>query len=331
MSTTTAEHAARTPARTAVDLVVRFSPQVLLVLMLVIVGLLNPTTLLPVNLLNVLINAVPIAVLALGAMWVLVSGGLDLSAGYGVAMCALVVAGQLQAGQPAGWAFVVGILAGLALGVVNGLLVGPLGMPAFIATLATMAAVQGAVLKLGGIGTYIVSDAGIAGLGSGSLLGIPNLVLVGIALAVVVWLVASRTRFGLHTYGLGSNREAMSARGVAVIRQTVLVYVFSGLFIGLTGVILVAKVQIVDTNIASTSLLLDAFAATILGGTSLFGGKGTVWGTLTGAVMISFIATSLVIMGVGPQSIDFFRGAMIVLAVIVQSGIYFLERAKNRF
>lgn len=314
----------------AIDIVIRFSPQVLLVLMLGIIGVVEPAALGPANLLNSLVNAVPIAVLALGAMWILVSGGLDLSAGYGVAMCALVVAGQLQAGHSALWAFAAGLIAGMALGLVNGLLVGPLSMPPFIATLATMAAVQGAVLKLGAIGTYIVSDDTIAYIGVGSVAGVPLLLIIAVVIAAAVWLIARFTRFGLRTYAIGSDKAASTARGVPVVRQTVLVYVFGGLLVGLTGLILVAKVQIVDTNIASTSLLLDAFAATILGGTSLFGGRGTVAGTLTGAFLIATISTSLVVSGVGAQSIDLFRGAIIVLAVVIDAGIQFLRKARDR-
>lgn len=310
-------------------MVVRFGPQLLLLLMLLIVGLINPATVSGANVINVLLNAVPIAVLGLGAMWVLVSGGLDLSAGFGVAMCALVIGGALQDGQPLGIAVLYGILAGLALGLVNGVLVGVVAMPAFIATLATMAGVQGIVLLLGTQGTVIVDDAVLGTVGGGRVLGIPVLVLIGAAVAVAVGLVARYTRFGLHTYGLGSNRSAMTARGIPVVRQTILVYMFGGLLVAATAVLLVAKVQIVDTNIANINLLLDAFAATIIGGTSLFGGKGTVIGTITGALIISLITNSLVVLGVGADSIDFFKGVTIVGAVIIDAGIRFLQRKQN--
>jgi ribose transport system permease protein len=310
-------------------LVVRFTPLLLLVLLLVVVAIINPATVGGNNLLNVLVNATPIAILGLGAMWILVSGGLDLSAGFGVAMCALVIGGGLQQGLPLPVVIINGVLAGLALGLVNGLLIGLLGMPPFIATLATMAGTQGIVLLLGKQGTVIVNDDVLSYLGGGRLLGVPLLIVIALVIALIVGFVARNTLFGLHTYGLGSNADAMRARGVPVIRDTVLVYVFGGLMVALTAVVLVAKVQIVDTNIANTNLLLDAFAATIIGGTSLFGGKGTVVGTLVGAVIISLISTSLVVVGVSAQNIDLFKGMTIVVAVMIDAGIRFLEKRRD--
>lgn len=310
------------------SLAIAFAPQLLLLLLLVVVAVLDPATVRPGNLLDVVINATPVAVLALGAMWILVSGGLDLSAGYGVAMCALIVGGRLQQGQALPVALLEGVLAGLLLGLVNGLLVGVLGMPPFIATLATMAATQGVVLLLGGQGTVIINDATLSFVGTDDLFGVPVLVVLTVVIALLVGWLARYTSFGLHTYGLGSNTAAMTARGVPVIRQTVLVYVFGGLMVSLTAIILVAKVQIVDTNIANTNLLLDAFAATIIGGTSLFGGRGTVRGTLTGALIISVISTSLVVLGVSAENINLFKGATIVVAVAIDAGIRFLERRR---
>ncbi|MGO1972237.1 MAG: ABC transporter permease [Propionibacteriaceae bacterium] len=326
---------ARVPAPTSGRLdqarafVVRFAPQLLLVFLLVVMGLISPGAVSLGNLVNVLVNAAPIAVLALGAMWVLVSGGLDLSAGFGVAMCALVIGGALAQDASVGMALVSGILAGMALGLVNGLLVGVFSMPPFIATLATMAGVQGVVLLLGKQGTVIVDDRFLMTLGTARPLGLPVLVVVAVLIALVVAAVAKWTRFGLHTYGLGSNVQAMRARGAPVIRQTVSVYVFGGLMVALTAILLVAKVQIVDTNIANTNLLLDAFAATIIGGTSLFGGKGTVVGTLTGALIISLITTSLVVLGVSAENINLFKGITIVAAVMIDAGIRFLDRRRT--
>ncbi len=310
-------------------LVVRFAPQLLLVLLLIGVALINPVTISPNNLVNIALNAVPIAVLGLGAMWILIAGGLDLSAGFGVAMCALVLGGGIQQGQPLAVTLLMCIAAGLALGLINGLLVSVLSMPPFIATLATMAAVQGIVLLLGKQGTVIINDPVLSGLGTVRPLGIPLLVIVAALIAVAVAALARWSRFGLYTYGIGSNRQAMAARGAPVISQTLKVYLFGGLMVALTAILLVAKVQIVDTNIANTNLLLDAFAATIIGGTSLFGGKGSIIGTITGAVIISLISTSLVVLGVSAESVNFFKGVTIVGAVMIDAAIRFLDKRES--
>ncbi|MQA85556.1 MAG: ribose ABC transporter permease [Streptosporangiales bacterium] len=308
------------------DLVVRFAPQLLLVVLVVALLLVEPSTLRPGNIVNVLVAAAPIATLALGAMWVFIGGGLDLSAGYGVAMCALVLGANLQGGTPLGVAVGQAVLAGMLLGLTNGVLVGVVGMPAFIATLATMVCVQGVTLVLGGVGTVIIDNAVLTLIGTGELGGVPTPILYALGVAVLVWVLLRSSAFGLRTYALGSNREAAVTRGVPAVRQDVLVYVFSGLMTAVTAILLVARVQIVDPKIAGLNLLLDAFAAAILGGTSLFGGRGSVFGTVTGALIISLITTSLVTLGVGAQNVQLLKGAMIVVAVVVDALVRALER-----
>jgi ribose transport system permease protein len=307
-------------------LLVRAAPQLLLALLVVVLLAVQPSMLSPGSVRNVLVNAAPVAVLGLGAMWVLVSGGLDLSAGYGVAMCALILGARLQEGASLPVALGWTVAAAALLGLLNGVLVGVLGMPAFIATLATMVSVQGVTLILGQVGTVIVGDPALGAVGTGSLLGVPAPVLYALAVALLVGVAARGTRFGLHTYALGSNREAAAARGVPLVRQYLLVYVFGALLTAATAVLLAARVQIITPNIAGIDLLLDAFAATILGGTSLFGGRGTVAGTVTGAVIISLITTSLVTLGVGAQSVQLLKGVMIVVAVVVDAFVRAMER-----
>lgn len=307
-------------------LIARLAPQLLLAFLVVALAVVQPSVLSPDNLTNVLINTVPIALLALGAMWVLIGGGLDLSAGYGVAMSAMVCGAQLQSGASMPVAVASAVAAGLALGLVNGLLVGIVGMPAFIATLATMVSVQGITLVLGGVGTVIVTDQALGYIGTGGIGPIPVLVILLVAVAAVVYYMSRFTRFGLHTYAIGSGRDASRARGIKVVRLDLMIYLFAGLMTALTAVVLVARVQIVDPRIAGLDLLLDAFAATILGGTSLFGGRGSVVGTLTGAVFIGLMTTSMVSLGVGPQNVQLLKGVLIVTAVVVDAAVRALEQ-----
>lgn len=315
--------ATRARART---LTARYAPQLLLVIAIIAFLIIKPSTLSGSNILDILVDAAPIAVLGLGAMWVLIGGGLDLSAGYGVAMCALVLATALQHGHSLPLAIGEALGAGIALGLVNGLLVGVIGMPAFIATLATMVGVEGITLVLGNIGTVIIDNGVLTTLGIQSVVGVPIPIIYAAGFALIVWLLSRFTRFGLRTYSIGSNRTATAARGVPIVRQTLLIYVFGGIMTAATAVLLVAHVQVVDPNIAGIDLLLDAFAATILGGTSLFGGRGSVVGTITGAAIISLITTGLVTLGVGPQDVDLLKGVMIVVAVIVDALVRALER-----
>jgi ribose transport system permease protein len=310
-------------------LIVRFAPQLLLGLLVLALLVIKPSVLAPANLMVVLINSTPIAILALGAMWVLIAGGLDLSAGVGVAMCALVLGGMLKGGESLPFALAATVAAGLLLGLVNGTLVGLVGMPAFIATLATSQAVLGVSLVLGQtVGTVVLNDSTLQFTGIGSVGPIPVPILYAAIVVVIVWFLARFTRFGLHTYSIGSNREATVGQGIHVVRQDILVYMFSGLVVALVAILLVARVQVVDSHIAGLSMLLDAFAATILGGTSLFGGRGSVTGTVTGAIFIGLVTTSLVTLGVGPQYVQLMKGGMIVFAVVIDALVRTLERTQ---
>lgn len=326
MTTITAALSSPTLRKDPRLLLARVVPQLLLGLLVLALLAIRPGVLSGPNLLIVLINAVPTAVLALGAMWVLIGGGLDLSAGYGVAMCAVVCGAELQAGAPAGLAILAALAAGAVLGLVNGTLVGLFGMPPFIATLATMAAVQGVTLVLGKVGTVIVENNVMNVIGIDRISGLPVIVLVLIGVAVVVHYLARYTGFGMHTYAVGSDREASRARGIKLLRLDIMIYVFAGLMTAVTGVLLVARVQTVDPSIADLNVLLDAFAATILGGTSLFGGRGTVVGTVTGALFISLVTTSMVSLGVGAQNVQLLKGVMIVVAVVVDALVRFLQQ-----
>ncbi len=328
MTTATSTRTTNTPKprRDPRLMLARFAPQLLLLLLVLVLLVVQPSVMTSDNVMDVLVNTVPIALLALGAMWVLIGGGLDLSAGYGVAMCAMVCGAQLQAGASTPVAVLSALGAGAALGLVNGLLVGFVGMPAFIATLATMVGVQGVTLILGGVGTVIVMNDSLNYIGTGSMGPVPVLVVVLTVVALGVYYLSRCTRFGLHTYAVGSDRDASRARGIKVIRLDVMIYLFAGLMTALTAVLLVARVQIVDPRISGLDLLLDAFAATILGGTSLFGGRGSVVGTLTGALFISLMTTSMVSLGVGPQDTQLLKGLMIVVAVVVDAVVRALER-----
>lgn len=305
---------------------VNHTPQLLLILLLIVVAVVRPSALAPDSLRNIVLNAVPIALLGLGAMWVLIGGGLDLSAGYGVSMCALVMAARLSNGDPLVVAIVCALAAGLALGLVNGILVSVLGVPAFIATLATMVGVEGITLEQGKIGTVIINNGALSTLGVDDLGPIPVPVIFTVGVAVILWWLARSTRFGIRTYGIGSDRDAMLGRGIRVTRNELLIYLLGGLMTAITAIILVAHIQVVGPNISGLDELLDAFAATIIGGTSLFGGKGSVGGTITGALIISLATTSLIILGVGAQDVELLKGAIIVAAVVVDAGVRAIER-----
>jgi ribose transport system permease protein len=314
--------------RTSLErMAVAAAPLALLLTILAVVAIVEPRVVHLSNLKVVVIQASPIAILALGAMVVLLSGGIDLSAGFGVAMVAVAMVGSMGLDGGLVDGLVVALCFGLGLGLVNGLLVGVVRIPAFIATLATFTAVQGVTLMKAKSGTLIVSDPTLLRIGTGTVAGIPFPIVIAAGVALVMAVLLRMTRFGLRTYALGSGEpDAARLSGVPVARHLVMVYLLAGLLTAITAVLLAGRSGVVAPNIGGVSLLLDAIAATVLGGTSIFGGRGTVWGTLVGAVIIALITNALRSSGVDASSLDLWRGGIIGLALVVDAGIQLLRR-----
>jgi ribose transport system permease protein len=308
-------------------LILASAPLVLLFIVLAVIAVVEPRVVHLSNLKEVVIQASPIAILALGAMVVLLTGGIDLSAGFGVAMVAVALVGSMGFDGNLTQGLLVALCFGLALGLVNGLLVGVLRIPAFIATLATFTAVQGVTLTKAKSGTLIVSDPTLLRIGTGSVAGIPFPIVIAAGIALIMALLLRMTRFGVRTYALGSgDPDAARLSGVPVARHLVLVYVVAGLLTTVTAVLLAGRTGVVAPNIGGVSLLLDAIAATVLGGTSIFGGRGTVWGTLIGGVIIALITNTLRVSGADASSLDLWRGGIIGLALVVDAGLQLLRR-----
>src|SRR5699024_9224767 len=122
-----------------------------------------------------------------------------------------------------------------------------------------------------------------------------------------------------------SNQESSQTSGVPVARQQIFIYLFSGLCTAITAILLVSRVSIVSPNIGGISILLDAITATVIGGTSIYGGRGSLWGTLVGALIISLITNALVVLGISSSSLDLFKGAIIIIALAIDSGIRYVK------
>lgn len=310
--------------RFSLSRILDFAPQLLLIVIVAVAAVVDPRIIAAANMVDVLVQATPIALVALGAMVVLVSGGIDFSPAYGVSLCSVLIGATLLSGGSLIEAMVWGIGGGVVLGLFNGLVIGVLGIPPFVTTFASLTIVQGLTLLLA-TETLIVQNPTLDALGSGSFGPVPIAVLVvGLVSALVVGVIRY-TRFGLRSYALGSNAEAARLSGVPMVRQQVLIYVFSGLMTALAAVLLVGRVSIIAPNIGGISLLLDAITATVIGGTSIFGGRGSVSGTLTGAVIVSLVTNILRVLGVDPSSQEFFKGAIIIVALSAEAGFRALQ------
>ena len=269
------------------------------------------------NLLNVALQTSIIAIVAIGMTFTILTAGIDLSVGSVMALCGALSAGlavRQELGTYGGIA--AALLAGLALGAINGLLIIKGGIPPFVATLALMAVARGLTL-------VYTQGKPIAGLddrfifwGTGRLLGIPVPVILMVILGLVAFLVLRHARFGLYVYATGGNEETTRLAGVSPNAIKLAVYVISGFTAALGGVLLTARLWSAQPN-AAVGWELDAIAAPVLGGVSLFGGEGSIGGTLVGAFIIGVMSNGLNLLGVPSYYQQVIKGVVFILAVML--------------
>jgi ribose/xylose/arabinose/galactoside ABC-type transport system permease subunit len=288
-----------------------------LVLLVIAASFLSPRFLTLSNILNVLRQVSIVGVLAIGMTFVILTRGIDLSVGSTLGIAVVIFAGYRDSRGMA-VAIPLGLLAAGLTGLVNGLGVAYARIPAFIMTLGTLSFVRGlAFIYTGGTPIPILSEA-FYDLGNGSLLGVPIPVYILVAILIVSGVVLQLTAFGRSVYAIGSNEEAARLSGVPVRFYVTLVYVISGFTSGLAGLVYASQLSI-GTPIAGQGYELDAIAAVVVGGTSLYGGKGSVLGTFMGTLIIGVLANILNLTGVDPFVQQLFKGALIIVAVFIMS------------
>jgi ribose/xylose/arabinose/galactoside ABC-type transport system permease subunit len=289
-----------------------------LVLLCTLLSFLSPHFLSVSNLLNVLEQTSINAVIAVGMTFVIVSGGIDLSVGSIVAFSGVLLASALQAPLPAPLAIAVGLAAGAACGLLNGLLITQGRLPPFIATLGMMSVARGAALVFTEGRPVSGFEAGFRWLATGRGLGLPVPVLAAALVYLLAALLLRRTRFGRYVYAIGGNEEATRLSGVAVRFHKTMVYVLCGVTSALGAVLLTARLNSAQP-IAGIMYELDAIAATVIGGTSLLGGSGTLGGTLVGALIMGVLRNGLNLLGVSSFLQQIVIGIVIIVAVLVDS------------
>lgn len=272
------------------------------------------------NLINILVAISTIGIIAVATTMVIVSGGIDLSIGSVVALSGVAVA-QLSHHMPIPAAILISLGTGLGVGLVNGFAVTLVGINPLIATLGTLSIVRGLAFAFSGGLTQSIDDESFALLGNGLLhplpgseFGIPYQVLFMLGLFLLgAWLMAF-TVFGRAIYAVGGNAEASRLAGVSVPRTRMLVYVLSGLSAAIGGIFLTSQLRSGAPQ-AATGIELSVIAAVILGGSSLNGGKGTVWGSFLGILIMGTLNNGLTLLSISSDYQDVARGAMLLLAV----------------
>ena len=269
---------------------------------------------------NIATDAAVLLILAVGSTYVIVTAGIDLSVGSVLVFSGVVAAKLMNEVGGNGWGVIllglaVSLAAGLAWGLLNGFLVAKAKLPPFIVTLGTLGMSLGAAyLITGGVDEREVPFKLVANVGIGRVIGIPYLVLISIAVAIVFGIILAQTRFGRYTYAVGSNEEAVRRAGVNVDRHLIKIYALAGTLSGLGGFMNLARFGTTTIGGHATDNL-NAIAAVVIGGTSLFGGIGTILGTVFGTFIPVVLQNGFVIVGVQAFWQQVAVGAVLILAV----------------
>ena len=283
----------------------------------------NPNFLTFSNFTSILFSTVVIGTLAIGVTFVIITAGIDLSLGTGMSLCA-VMAGVFIVNWhlPVAVGVLLAIAFGSLIGFINGFNIAVLKIPPFIATLAMMLVAQGLALVVSkSTPIYFDKVPALATISTGNLIPgvkLPNAVLILIVIAVIAAVVLHRTVLGRYTYSIGSNEEATALSGINVRKWLIVVYTFAGLFTGLAGVLISARLGSAQPALGS-GYELQAIAAVVIGGTSLFGGTGTILGTMIGALIMSVLNNGLQIISVPQEWQNVILGIVILIAVYVDS------------
>jgi len=302
------------------------------------------------NLLTVATQTAVIAIIALGQTYVMITGGIDLSIGSNIALCAMVAGMMMphdefvgiQPNLPVFFALIMGLLTGVASGAANGAMIAFGRIPPFIATLGTMTIARGLALSMTqgypitglpnsytaigtdynfGLGNVYDPDLGIHVVPHG-IPKIPNMVVIMLIAVFIFGFVLQKTKWGRHVYAIGSNFEAARLSGVNTKKTILMAYMISGLLAALAGCLLAARTYSASPA-AGDGYELDAVASSVIGGTSTMGGEGTGVGTFIGAFIIGILRNGLNLVGVNP-----FLQKIVIGLVIV--GSVFLDRVRNR-
>ncbi|WP_214409982.1 ABC transporter permease [Sphaerisporangium fuscum] len=274
------------------------------------------------NMLNLVRQIAPTLIVAVAMTFVISTSGIDLSVGSTVALSGSLLAIVLKHGWDPTLALIAILALGAAVGFVNGWFSAYQNIPPFIVTLAMLSIMRGTALRATeGYSTPIDGDLWIVQLGQGRIAGVPVPAILAVLVALAAWGVLTRTPFGRYVISLGSNGESLRRTGVNTRKVGLAVYVLTGVAAALAGVLIATRLSSGSSN-AGTGFELEAITAVVLGGTSLFGGRGSMLGTIFGALTLGVIANGLVLLHVSPFYVQIVQGAILLLAIFANSKVW---------
>jgi ribose transport system permease protein len=309
------------------DIIIRFQSLLALVILCFVLGLMTDIFFTSANMLNVMRQISVNICISVGMTLVILTGGIDLSVGSILALSGAITAGLLKSGLELPFfdtfigftllgAILAGLLTGTSLGAFNGLVITRFKVPPFVATLAMLTIARGlALLYTNG---FPISGLGskFSFLGTGWFLGIPVPVWISIMVVLTALFITNKTKLGRYIYAIGGNESAAELSGINIKKIKTIVYAIAGGLAAIGGIIVTSRLDSAQPN-AGASYELDAIAAVVIGGTSLSGGKGTIGGTVLGAIIIGVLNNGLVLMNVSPFWQLVIKGIVILLAIII--------------
>ncbi|MCE4955999.1 ABC transporter permease [Macrococcoides caseolyticum] len=300
------------------NIIERLGPLLGLIILVIVITALNSSFIAPSNIFNLLRQVSINGLIAFGMTFVILTGGIDLSVGSILALSSALTALMITSGVDPILALLIGALIGAILGALNGVLITMGKMAPFIATLATMTIFRGLTLVVtdGNPITNLGDNILFQMFGKGYLFGIPVPAITMLIVFLILYFVLHKTVFGKNTYAIGGNEKAAYISGIKVNKVIVLIYSISGLMASIAGAILTSRLNSAQPT-AGTSYELDAIAAVVLGGTSLTGGKGRIFGTLIGVLIIGVLNNGLNLLGVSSFYQQVIKGVVILIAVLL--------------
>jgi ribose transport system permease protein len=301
----------------------KLAPLIALIVLIIISAMLSEHFLALRNITNVLRQVSYTGIIALGMTFVIIAGGIDLSVGSMVALVGVITVTLINTIGGDGWTAVVvalfaAVVLGGLLGAVNGLLITKGRVAAFVATLATMSIYRSLTLYISDAGEVVSNNSHYPDIGGGYILSIPIPVWVFFLLAAFFHILLNNTAFGRYVCAVGSNSKVASYSAIKVQLVIFWTYVIGGITVGLSAIMLSSRLNSVSPGDSGLFYELDAIAAVVIGGTSLSGGRGFIWGTVVGAIILGIINNMLNLLGVSPYLQGTVKGAVILIAVLVQ-------------
>lgn len=296
------------------------------ILLCIVMSIFSPAFSSPQNLMLIIKQSSIIGILAIGMTMVIITGEIDLSVGSIIALssvCSAMFGGLADQNMPVIIPILVGIAVGALCGLANGVMVAYVRFPSFIITLAmTMIARGIAKVLCNGRPVFGISDS-LLNLANGFVLQISNLIIIFLVVFVIGYIVLNKTVLGSRIYAVGGNEKATHLSGVNTKKIRTLVFVFSGTLAGLCGVLMTSRISS-GSSIVASGYELDAIAASVIGGVSMSGGIGSIWGSIVGALIIAAMQNGLDIMGVS----DFYKN--IIQGLIIIAAVFFDIRTKAK-